>query len=278
MKLTKKLRYLFSLTSLLVCLCMGSVGVNAELTYDDLYGVEEETTTSAEDAKTYAGGRITLGDAKSLAEQYVSALSPYASCSKEELEYIANATSGQTDIYANFAKIAGDDGCGAFSTYDNVEVTETEEENQVEITAVMHFDKKDIKMVLNVTCFDTIGTQVTSTEFSLADEGGQTIGEKMMEASSNTLVGMGVVFCVLIFISLIISCFGFIPKITEKLESKKNKKKKVQEETSVEISAETVVTEDNKEDTELIAVIAAAIAASEQTSTDRFVVRSIRKH
>lgn len=164
---------------------------------------------------------------------------------------------------------------GAYSSYDSVEVNELDEPNQVEITAVMHFEKKDIKIILNVTCFETIGSQVVSTDFSLADEGEQTFGEKMLEAASNTLIGMGVVFIVLIFIYLIISCFAFIPKITEKIENRKNKKQEVQVAESADTPVETVVAEEDN--TELIAVIAAAIAASEQTSTDSFVVRSIRR-
>lgn len=273
MKLTKKLRYLFSLTSLLVCLCFGSISVNADMNYEDYYPVEE-TTTSIEDAETFAKGQISLGEAKSIAGQYVSAISQYATCSKEELEYIADATSYQTDIYANFAKIVGEDGCGSYLSYDDVQVIELEDEDMVEITTVLHFSKQDIKMVLEVTFFETIGKQVTSTEFALADEGNETFVDKMMNAASNTLIGMGVVFIVLIFISLIISCFALIPKITEKIENKKNKKQEVQvssDDTPVE---SVVVEEDNSE---LIAVIAAAIAASEQTSTDSFVVRSIRR-
>lgn len=274
MKLTKKLRYLFSLTSLLICLCMGSVCVNADMSYEDYYAVEE-TTTSKEDAETFAKGQITLGEAKSIVGQYVSAVAQYATCSQEELEYIAKMTSYQTDMYANFAKIVGEDGCGSYSTYDSVEVIELEDENQVEITAVMHFSKQDIKITLGVTFFDTIGKQVTSTDFTLADEGNETFKQKMASAASNTLIGMGVVFCVLIFICLIISCFSFIPRITEKIENKKNKKQEVREVSSVDTPVETVVTEEDN--TELIAVIAAAIAASEQTSTDSFVVRSIRR-
>lgn len=272
MKLTKKLRYLFSLTSLLICLSMGTVCVNADTSYDDYYAVEE-TTTSKEDAQTFAKGQITLGEAKSIVEQYVSAIAQYATCSKEELEYIADATSYQTDVYANFAKIVGDDGCGAYSSYDGVEVIELEDENKVEINAVIHFSEKDIKIVLGVTFFDTIGKQVTSTEFALADAGQESMASKMISAGTNTIIGMGVVFCVLIFISLIISCFAFIPKITEKIQNRKNGTKEVQD-TFVEQPSMEVTIEDN---TELIAVIAAAIAASEQTSTDSFVVRSIRR-
>lgn len=276
MKLTKKLRYLFSLTSLLVCLCMGSVLVYADMSADVVPYSVEETTTSKEDAKTYADGKITFGEAKSLAEQIISAMAQVATCSQEELAYIADSMSYQTDAYANFAKIVGEDGCGAFTTYDNVTVTDLEEEGQIEITADMHFEKKDIKLILHVNCFDTIGPQITSTEFSLADEGQESFGAKMASAASNTLIGMGVVFCVLIFISLIISCFGLIPKITEKLNNKKNnKKQEVQVAPAVDTPVKSVIAEeDNKE---LIAVIAAAIAASEQTSTDSFVVRSIRR-
>ena len=51
----------------------------------------------------------------------------------------------------------------------------------------------------------------------------------------------------------------------------------VQEEIPTEEVIEPVVEEDETDDTELVAVIAAAIAASENTSTDAFVVRSIRK-
>ena len=54
MKLTKKLRFLFSLTALLVCMCMSTVAVNADTLGD--YAVE--TTTSADSLEKYAGGKI----------------------------------------------------------------------------------------------------------------------------------------------------------------------------------------------------------------------------
>ena len=93
----------------------------------------------------------------------------------------------------------------------------------------------------------------------------------------NTVIGMGTVFCVLILISIIISAFVFIPKIQASLSGKKKKEvqTEVAEKKTVEASAALTVTE---EDVELVAVIAAAIAASEgAASTDGFVVRSIRR-
>ncbi len=95
----------------------------------------------------------------------------------------------------------------------------------------------------------------------------------MADAAGNTLMGMGTVFLVLIFISLLISCFKFVPQIMDKL----SKKSSVVEKPEVVEEISETVTANEEDDSELIAVIAAAIAASEQTSTDSFVVRSIRR-
>ena len=108
-----------------------------------------------------------------------------------------------------------------------------------------------------------------------------TMGELMQKAALNTLIGMGTVFIVLILISLIISCFSFIPKIQAKQAAKKAAKQaddtKGIENAVAQISAVEEV-EDETDDLELVAVIAAAIAASEgASSTDGFVVRSIRR-
>ncbi len=105
-----------------------------------------------------------------------------------------------------------------------------------------------------------------------------TMSDLMTKAALNTLIGMGTVFIVLILISLIIGAFGVIPKI-QNWAANRGKK----EETKIESIDNTIAQivekeEDVTDDLELVAVIAAAIAASEgQTSTDGFVVRSIRK-
>ena len=137
-------------------------------------------------------------------------------------------------------------------------------------------ENKDLKMIMHISLFDTLGPQATSVEFSLPDTADNSIGAKMASAGANTLMGMGTVFAVLIFISLIISCFKVIPKITE-ARANKNKKANIttEEDKSETVSANETV--DVSDDLELIAVIASAIAASENTSTDSFVVRSIRR-
>lgn len=104
-----------------------------------------------------------------------------------------------------------------------------------------------------------------------------TFGELMEKAGVNTLIGMGTVFVVLILISLIIGSFGIIPKIQASFSQKKQAKEAAEESVDHAIAG-IIEREEENDDCELIAVIAAAIAASEgASSTDGFVVRSIRK-
>ncbi len=104
----------------------------------------------------------------------------------------------------------------------------------------------------------------------------QTLGEKMTNAALNTLMGMGVVFAVLILISLII--YGF--KIFPYLENKKKANAIAETPAAAPVPTPAPVAEpvvQAQDDLELAAVIAAAIAASTGTSTDDFVVRSIKR-
>ena len=97
-----------------------------------------------------------------------------------------------------------------------------------------------------------------------------------MNAALNTIMGLGTVFVILAMLIFLISLFQFIPGSGAQQE--KAKKKAAEEAASAPtpapVAAAPVQEADNSE---LIAVIAAAIAASEGTSTDGFVVRSIRK-
>lgn len=105
-----------------------------------------------------------------------------------------------------------------------------------------------------------------------------TLVEKMEKAALNTLLGMGTVFIVLILIMFIIMAFGVIPKIEKSIADKKAKKKSDTKTAVDNTIAQIIEKEELSDDTELVAVIAAAIAASEgAVSTDGFVVRSIKR-
>lgn len=120
-----------------------------------------------------------------------------------------------------------------------------------------------VEVILDETYYTSITTNVIKT-----------FGEMMTNAALNTLIGMGTVFVVLILISVIISLFGLIPKIQDSFK----KKETVQEKAVDNAVAQIIEQEELSDDLELVAVIAAAIAASEgAASTDGFVVRSIRK-
>lgn len=106
-----------------------------------------------------------------------------------------------------------------------------------------------------------------------------TMGDLMAKAALNTVIGMGTVFGVLILIIFIISAFSLIPKVQKFFENRKAKKV---ETTGIDNAVAQITQQEESEelsdDLELVAVIAAAIAAYEgSASTDGFVVRSIRK-
>ncbi len=155
--------------------------------------------------------------------------------------------------------------CGTFIAINEFRVTETG--GDLKLEAVADFDKRDAEIVFMFDDDHKIESLTINPEYSL--------GETMGQAGLNTILGMGTVFLVLIFISFIISLFKHIPALvggTTEEASRKEADKEVIAETAFEAVEENVT-----DDLELVAVITAAIAAMEGTSTDGFVVRSIRR-
>lgn len=110
-----------------------------------------------------------------------------------------------------------------------------------------------------------------------------TMGEKMQSAAMNAIVGLGTVFIVLFFLIFIISLFKYVPGLVESFGKKKMDTPALAPIPAPALAAPVPAAPAQEEeealtdDMELVAVIAAAIAASENTSPDSFVVRSIRK-
>lgn len=133
----------------------------------------------------------------------------------------------------------------------------------------------DIQIIMPVT---VAGGQITnvSDPTSIAVNVRYSLGELMGQAGLNTLLGMGTTFVVLILLAFLISLFKFIPKIQQAFSKKKEEP--VPEPEPAAPAPAVEAEEEAVDDGELVAVIAAAVAASEgRTSTDGFVVRSIRK-
>lgn len=99
--------------------------------------------------------------------------------------------------------------------------------------------------------------------------------EILGKAGLNTVLGMGVVFAVLIVLALIISGMKYIPSLMG--QSQESGKDSVQETVKVEETVVEPVSVNVTDDLELVAVITAAIAAQMKTSSDGFVVRSIKR-
>ena len=141
----------------------------------------------------------------------------------------------------------------------------------------------DDDIVIKTDCEFENGESVVTTTLSLDDlslvsmefaTAEKTMGQKMEEAVLNTLMGVCVVFAMLFFLSFLISQFKHISKLENGLKKKDAPAAPAPAPVAAPVQAEE---EEVVDDGELIAVIAAAIAAAEGTTTDGFVVRSIKK-
>ena len=175
----------------------------------------------------------------------------------------------QPEIYAGLLgwQDALDD-IGTFEGTNGGTAVVTDEEMIVTVNVLGSSHNATVEIIFDATTGGYAGI-TTNVKYSL--------GEIMVKAAMNTVIGMGTVFAVLILISLIISCFTLISKLET------NKQKPAASASAGSVQSDPVVTqivqkEELSDDTELVAVIAAAIAAYEGSgSTDGFVVRSIRK-
>ena len=149
-------------------------------------------------------------------------------------------------------------------------------------------DGRKLKGILDTSCekmkvrfiftFDVENGLESITAEEIVEEK-PSLGESMVNAGVNTLLGMGTVFVMLILMAYIISLMKYIPKLLAS-------KQKLPEAVSIPTPAPTAsvpetvsVEEELSNDEELVAVISAAIAAYEgEAGIDGFVVRSIRKH
>ena len=158
------------------------------------------------------------------------------------------------------------DECGEYMGHGDFAITT--EGDEIHVTAMGEFAERDAEIEVVYDADSRLDSLNVSAQYSM--------GEILEKAGLNTILGMGTVFVVLIFISIIIWLLKFIPAIEQFFRGRKAKEAPVQAEKEEVVQAvpETV---DLTDDLELVAVISAAIAAAEGTSTDGFVVRSIRR-
>lgn len=184
-----------------------------------------------------------------------------ASMTDEDKQYYLE---NSTEVIANLITRWDDavEEYGSFVDFGDFEITKSGK--TLTAAQTLHMEDRDVILTYVYTYYSMELEDITI-------DGVYSVGEKMSTALMNTLMGMLVVFCVLIIISLIIYCFNIFPYL-EKKKAAKSEPAKSDVVTQIEVREEQ-----QTDDGELIAVIAAAIAAAEGTSTDGFVVRSIRR-
>lgn len=160
---------------------------------------------------------------------------------------------------------AGVDECGAYVSHGDY--TFEADKDGLEVSVPVIYEERNATIVFVFDEEMYLDNMTVNAEYSL--------GEILKKAGLNTVLGMGTVFAVLIFISLIISLFKYIPALENALRRKpKQSQAPAPKESEIPVVAPV---QEEADDLELIAVISAAIAAAEGTSSDGFVVRSIRR-
>ena len=160
---------------------------------------------------------------------------------------------------------------GNYIEYNAESFTVTKSGKTLTTDLMLKFENRDVVFQLVYNYHDMELTGVTINPV-------YSFGEKMSTAALNTVICMSIVFAVLMFISWLISGFKIFPYLEEQKKAKAAATAKaVVADNNVVTQIEQREEQELVDDTELVAVIAAAIAAYEGTSTDGFVVRSIRR-
>ena len=150
----------------------------------------------------------------------------------------------------------------------------TSDSDSITATIELTGEKRNADCVVTMDKDCSITSITVNSRFS--------IGEKLAQAGLTTVLGMGMTFCILIFLCFIISLFVYIPKLQSAFSKKKEPAKEKAAAVDNTIS-QIIEKEELSDDAELAAVISAAVAAYEASnggsiSGEGFIVRSIRRH
>ena len=190
-------------------------------------------------------------------------LYPYIGGTGEKFEFTADA---YLSMFKSYASNMED--FGSFVGLKEYEGGSVNSDNETTYNTVYEYTDHDVRLSL---VYVEEGIVVNATVDPILST-----GEILVKAGLNTLIGMGVVFVVLILISLVISCFAIIPKIEAKLNKKNEAPAAAPAPNAAPAPAAAPV--EPADDLQLVAVITAAVAAAMgTTSTDGFVVRSIKR-
>lgn len=212
----------------------------------------------------------TLSEEEQLKQSFAQMLTQFAAYTDEQLAQMMESDDASSRLLAvNWSSVKEE--VGAFVEVTRVESNYTE--TGYGYIAHTKYEKTGDTDVVVTYEIDMKTQQVTCTwdvQYSM--------GKQIERAALNTAMGIGIVFFVLVFLILVIGRLHIIPDMIEK-KAKANAPEPAPAPAPAAPAAAAVVEEeeDLMDDLELVAVITAAIAASETTSGDGFVVRSIKK-
>ena len=216
----------------------------------------------------FAADTVTEDEAANYKSAAETLISQIAGFSDEEIEnYLAQDDAFTTATMESWKSVK--DELGAYSSIVSQDVEK--DGDVVTISTVAQFEKAKADVVLMLDLGQQMYTSMTySVQYSLA--------ANMQRAGMNTLMGIGIVFLMLLFLSFVIGLFKYIEKFQNVGKKKAAEEApKAEEAPAPAIAQSEAADEDFADDLELVAVISAAIAAYENTSGDSYVVRSIKK-
>lgn len=235
----------------------------------------ESDAAEVESEVAEAESEVAETEALSQEEQLKQAMSQYlteiAGYTDEQLEQMKASDNASTAlIAANWSSVKEE--LGNFVEIESVESGLSEDGYTMTITCKAKYDKLDDNT--DVTVVYEANQKDQSVSFNWEID--YPMSKLIERAALNTVMGLGIVFLTLLFLSWLIGKLHIIPDMIEK-KAKENEP--VAPTAPVTFAAPEVEEEeeDLTDDLELVAVITAAIAASENTSSDGFVVRSIKK-
>lgn len=260
-----------------------ATGSNLVYAAEDAVMEGEEETTAQADSKT-----MVLNYCQSLVSE------TYTLSDAEQDYYLANMTGQQVNLMKELNDLK--DQFGDYKEVTSSDIVEDDNGTNFYVSQIVKYEKGYGKIVMNFY-YDMVNSNYGLTEIYVeglsekedadakadmslletvssnkaeSKDASENLANKLKEAGLNTITGILVVFLMLILMAFLISLIKYVNVFG---------KKKEEEEKPVPVipGVNASTTEDVIDDTQLIAVIAAAIAASQGTSTDGFVVRSIKK-
>ena len=220
--------------------------------------------------------------AENLTSQTTMLVSNIVSIPQDQMSLVIdqNRQNGAEAVAAGLESYMGmEDDLGAFVAMGGSSVRKTDDGYEVAVD--MTFEPRECQFLLNV---DDSMANITAMSFNPV----YTTSENMAKAAMNTLMGMGTVFLVLIFISFLIGCFKYI----NGLESKSGAAQKAPAPAPAAVPAPAAAPApapvpltavaapgQDEEEMEMLAIMTAIIEDTrrKQVPADGLVVRSLKR-